>query len=51
MQSMKVKSNDAYVEEQEKVKSSLVGVSNNQLTVTEFTIQILLQVCSARFIA
>ena len=48
---MKVKSNDTDDEELEKVKSSLVGVSNNQLTVAEFTIRILLQVCSARFIA
>ena len=44
---MKVKSNDTDDEELEKVKSSLVSVSKNQLTVTEFTIQILLQVFSA----
>ena len=44
---MKVKSNDADDEELEKVKSSPVGVSNNQLTVTEFTIWILPQMCIA----
>ena len=47
MHSMKVKSNDPHVEKLEKVKSRPVGVSNNQLTVTEFTIWILLQMCIA----